>query len=404
MKMTDNEIRQAVEHRLSALDCDPSRRARILRRIEKEGEPQVKKKLSVGLVFAIVLLLALAGVALALTTNLFAFFGQRDERYEKVADQAALETSAPVTVMDEQTGAVDARFDSAFYDGMTLNVAISVDRPSRVEPYTPDGDALSSMEVAEDMPLIVSEAGDEEKTDAQLALQAAMEAGTPYGYQIVEYYPSDHVLTDDGIDIPPYAGDSTVDENGRYVEMREFESPLPEELQNLDAITLNCTVYRSVQRWYFDGTTLYDQSASEQVGAIHATVPRSDGMTLTMQGTYAVGGAEYAVTAQVSTMSAVVTLDGDGSATLRDLLGNADEIPAGIDPADVWVNMTAYDEQGRAYVSEGGFGLDQTLPLTEVFMGVGELPKSLEVQVFIDWEGDAGDGAQPLVIALSPTE
>jgi hypothetical protein len=103
-------------------------------------------------------------------------------------------------------------------------------------------------------------------------------------------------------------------------------------------------------------------------------------------------------------MSAVVTLDGAEVGTLRDLLGKSDEIPAGIDPADVWVNMTAYDAQGRAYVSEGGFGLDQTLPLTEVFMGVGELPKSLEVQVFIDWEGDAGDGAQPLVIALSPTE
>lgn len=404
MKMTDQEIRQAVDHRLSALDDDPTRRARTLQRIRNEEPPRRKKKLSAGLVIALVILLTLAGVALALTTNLFTFFGQRDERYGKIAGLAALETSAPVQRDDTQTDAINAKFDSAFYDGLTLNAAILIEQPRRVEPYMPEDSALSAMEVAQDIPLPDPEEAAPGEADAQLAMQAAQKAGTPYGYQVISYSPSDHVLTDDGIDIPPYAGDPTVDENGNAVEMREFETPLPEELQNLNAITLNCTLCRNRQLWYFDGQTLYYQNVNEEAGSIRAVVPRSNGMTQSMRGAYTFGGVTYAVTAQVSTMSAAVTLEGDGLTTLRDFIGSGAEVPAGTDPTDVWVNMTAYDKQGREYLSEGGFSPDQTLPVTCVFMGVGELPQSLDLHVFLEWEGDTGSGSQPLILTLMPVE
>jgi cytochrome c-type biogenesis protein CcmH/NrfG len=115
MKISDQEIRQAVDHRLSALDDDPSRRARILRRIEKEGEPQVKKKLSVGLVFAIVLLLILAGVALALSTNLL-LLRQRDKDTKKWPDQARWRPPRRDCNGWRRPSGRGARFDSAFYD------------------------------------------------------------------------------------------------------------------------------------------------------------------------------------------------------------------------------------------------------------------------------------------------
>ena len=379
MKMTDQEIRQAVEHRLSVLDDDPARRVRTLQRIRKGEQPRRKKKLSAGLVIAIALLLALVGVALAWTTNLFTFFGQRDARYGKIAEQATLEVSAPVQPEeDAQADPVRARFDSAFYDGLTLNAAILIEQPLRVEPYAPEEAALSAMEVVQDMPLTDPEEAAPGEADAQLAMQAAIKAGTPYGYQVIGYSPSDHVLTDDGIEIPPYAGDSTVDENGNAVEMREFETPLPDELQNLNAITLNCALFRNRQLWYFDGVTLYHQNLNDEAGSIRAVVPRSDGLTQAMRGVYTLAGVSYAVTAQVSTMSAVITLDGDGVTTLRDFIGSGAEVPADADPTDVWASMTAYDEQGREYLIEGGFPPDQTLPVSAVFMGVGELPQTLE--------------------------
>lgn len=404
MKMTDQEIRQAVEHRLSVLDDDPSRRARTLLRIRDAENLHRKKKRSAGLVIALALLLALAGVALALTTNLFTFFGQRDARYGKMAEQATLEASAPVPPEDAQTSPVNARFDSAFYDGLTLNAAILIEQPRRVEPYAPEEGALSAMEVMASLPLTAPEDAAPGEADAQRAMQAAQKAGTPYGYQVISYSPSDHVLTDDGTEIPPYAGDPTVDENGNFIEMREFATPLPEELQNLNAITLNCALCRNRQLWYFDGETLYNQNINDEAVSIRAVVPKSNGLVQSMRGAYAAAGVTYAVTAQVSTMSAVVTLEGDGLTPLRDLLGGGAEVPAGTDPTDVWINMTAYDEQGREYLSEGGFSPEQTLPVTEVFMGVGELPTSLEVHVFLEWEGDTGHGSQPLVIALTLTE
>ena len=103
-------------------------------------------------------------------------------------------------------------------------------------------------------------------------------------------------------------------------------------------------------------------------------------------------------------MSAAVVLEGDGLTMLRDVIGSGAEVPAGTDPLDVWVSMAAYDEQGREYLSEGGFSPDQTLPVTEAFIGVGELPQSLEVHVFLEWEGDTGNGSKPLIIPLMLVE
>ena len=67
MKTNKDSLRSAMDRRLSFLDELPSCRAGLYQRIAQEEAPVMKKKLSVGLVFAIVLvLLTVAALAAGL--------------------------------------------------------------------------------------------------------------------------------------------------------------------------------------------------------------------------------------------------------------------------------------------------------------------------------------------------
>lgn len=406
MKLTDEAIRQAMARRLSALDDhSPYRRARILQTVTSKEEPTVKKTLSIGFVIAIGLIIAYIATALALSGNLFHFFGAQDARYDKVAGQAALETTQPLVVPGAQAGIMtDARIDSALYDGMTLHVALSITNHELAEAYTPSGDELSAMEILPAYLVQAIEDGASAKAQAQKDMLEAMRSGTPRGYRLVIYRLSDHVLTDDGTDIPPYAASVACDENGRYVEMREFASPLPEELQNKDALTLNCAVHRSETLWYYDGATLYHKHASGEVGVIRATVMKSVGMITRLRGEAETAAGGIQAAARATALNAVVTISGTDGVTLRDLLDKSARPPEGLDASDVWVSMTACDEQGRAYRATEGFSQDRPLPITLTFLGVGEPPQWLDVRIRLEWEGETENNIAPFVIRLHADE
>ena len=74
MKTNKEPLRSAMDRRLSFLDELPSCRAALHRRIAQEEAPVMKKKLSVGLVFAIVLVL-LTVAALAAGNGVTGFGG-----------------------------------------------------------------------------------------------------------------------------------------------------------------------------------------------------------------------------------------------------------------------------------------------------------------------------------------
>ena len=59
----------------------------------------------------------------------------------------------------------------------------------------------------------------------------AQEDGESFG--IVQYavHPSDHTLTDDGIDLPPSGERTLQGEDGALLSLREYEFPLPEAAQ-----------------------------------------------------------------------------------------------------------------------------------------------------------------------------
>ena len=84
----NNRLRGALDAALSGLNGDPALAQRVLRCAEEK--PRAAKKLSVGLVFALVALLAATGIAAAAALNLFEKFGQNDRRFAEIAPQTAI--------------------------------------------------------------------------------------------------------------------------------------------------------------------------------------------------------------------------------------------------------------------------------------------------------------------------
>ena len=102
MKMNEEQLKAAMDRRLSFLDDVPSCRAKVKYRIAQKEEPVVmKKKLSVGLVLAMVLvMLSVSALAAGLllsakvSASRIAFFTQRRsvllvERYSLYRSQSA---------------------------------------------------------------------------------------------------------------------------------------------------------------------------------------------------------------------------------------------------------------------------------------------------------------------------
>ena len=271
------------------------------------------------------------------------------------------------------------------------------------DEYTPGGivieDAIEYVKMIEDLAdLVHFSAGNRLFPETRAIMQewqAAIESGTSYGWRSVSVYPSDHVTTDDGTDVPPTSASDDLGENGEYMEMRDFESPLPAELRNLDQITLNCALYYHDTVYYFDGHNFYRSSVARQnVGTIRAVVQRDPGMLRRFTGSAELNGVPTTLTAEVSPLAAVLTLNGTG--TLADLMPAL----AGTD-ADTWLELSLSDETGRTYLPRDGFGPDAALPLTFSLDGSGALPESLTARLTVLSEGTDDSAAPSVEIALT---
>ena len=183
MKLDGQDVKRALDARLSALDADPARRERVRRRIEKEEQP-VKRKMTVSLAFALALVVALAGAALAAGMNVFEYFAQRDARLAPIAEGSAPATQTPLSVTTNELGESSIRFDSAYYDGQNLLVGSAMENVSHIEACSaPSDDDLAAMEpvAANQMPLVLAEGADAEII---AAFQEAMGRGEPCGFQL----------------------------------------------------------------------------------------------------------------------------------------------------------------------------------------------------------------------------
>ena len=384
-------IREGLERRLSGLEASGERRARIRDAVAtcQKEERTMKRKLSMALVAALALIAIAAAVAVAEGLNLFQLFGQRNERYAKVAQEAALETAQPVQVEDERLGEVQAAIDGAYFDGLTLSVAFRIDNATGCEAYTPTAEELAGMERTGAM--LAAVAQDEPGAEVVAAFNEAAEAGKPGGYRRYSIVAGDHTLTDDGVDIPPSQADGRYTADGAYCEMRDFATPLPEAVRDRERLTLRIPLYRFETTVYFDGASWYMRTEREDAGVVTAEVGRAQAQAQRMSGQARIGGATCTAEAEVSAMSAVLTVRSD--MPLDNFLAAP---PEGTAPADCWVTADVYGGDGALWrVQEVNAEAAQ---VTFTLEGTGSLPDALKVYLYAAWEGGEPDlsGVEPI--------
>lgn len=380
--INEKDIQERVNRRLSGLAASEQRRMRIRTAInaEREEAQPMKRTISKTLVIAIVTVMLMATVAIAEHFNLFNFFGAHDERYNAVAPHATLTATEPALVAHPHLGEVKASIDSAYFDGLSLNLAYRIENHKHVEAFAPTPDELAAMQP--DEPLIIALIGNEPGFEIYEAYNNAVTNGTPFGYRQYTVYPSDHTVTDDGVDIPPYSAMEDYDETGAYCEMREFESPLPAELNDRTELKVSIKMYQQETLVWFDGQNCYIKYDRSEVGHMDANIPLTKDAVQIMEGSGEINGVKCDATATVSKLVASVTVNCD--APINSFLGAA---PEGTDEHDVWVEVIAVDENGNKFRPQEGIMLDGSTEFTLPFQGTGILPKTLTVYVYSMWEG-----------------
>jgi len=387
MRKPDNPIRLAMDESFSGAYARPSLRARILDRTK--GEEKVKRKISYAFALALAAMLALSSAAIAAGLNLFEFFARHDERYANVAGN----TSVTDVVAFTQDGA-EIWIDSAYYDGYSMSVALAIRNAHTTQEYTPGESGLTSDDPsvvssiyaaagpANTPEPLVSVPGSQEKADYTAAYQAAVTEGTPYGYKTIQYYPSDHITTDDGIDIPPRSVWMDVTTEGVACEMRNMDSPLPEDVQEQDTLTLLCDIGVTETVYWFDGEQEFTSTTHSTVGRIAATVHLTPSEQKHFTGASEISGVPCAIEVTVSRLDALVNVKAQ------------DEVFHSITRQEEWgewqlnpwqVELT--DGQGRCYRIEGSSEADSASELLLRYEAIGTLPQSLSVR-FYTFEGN----------------
>ena len=295
--MTD-EIRRAMDARLSALDGSETRRARIRARIaqeSKEEEPKVKRKLSVGLVLAVALLLAFGGIAVAEIAgfNVFAFFahGEHTEMVHlsemeqqilaSIQEKGTLISTSYTSLRDDvPEGYIEIQ--DAYYDGDVLFITeiISDPRCFAVE-WTPTEEELQSMrgedwtETANARTRILFAHHDGEAAVYD-AYSEAIQEWRPFGIKEYTFVgEGDPYVTGEGNLLRDVGLSQNEWINGEATySVGEMQSPLPEEVRQKGTIEIQRPVVFRIDYYWFDGARLYEKSEKFDAGVITVTLGR----------------------------------------------------------------------------------------------------------------------------------
>ena len=342
-------------------------------RLCREIQP-MKKKMSVLALCAIIIIsLALCGaVAEVLGINVFELFGQNDNRFKELAPKAVLNEEAPVTVTSPDLGEAVAGINSVYYDGQSLLVAYSIQNGRRVERFVPSEEMLLKMSLLD--PRLGMMAESEEESLLMEEWIAAKESKTAMGIVRYSISPSDHTITDDGIDLPPSTENQMEGEENTVHYIREYENPLPDGARNLEYLDIRLRLYQSATYLYFDGKNTYTYSETMEFTPLQATVWRKDAEMRRFRGDGKYNGHPVSVEASVSAAAARVTITMDN----------------GIFPAlaeDTWYDLVLIDEFGTEYRTREGMG-GNVNQMSVSFDGTGKLPGRLKLFILVGNEGE----------------
>ena len=388
MKMR-NDIRSQVNADLSKVTWTMHDQYAVLNRTREGGYEPVKKNVSfaTALVMAILTIGVTVAFAEMLRLNVFELFGENVDRYKEIAPYTEIEKTSEVAVTTVELGTTVASIENAYYDGQSLMVGYSIQNGFRMDEFTPDDTLIGKMTKVDDVPF--AEITTEEEWSLANRWSQAVTNGEPMGIVTYSVYPSDHTTTDGGVDIPPYIEDGRKENDGIEYTIREFEAPLPEELQNLDHLTLNIGLYQGVSYFYFDGTdtfTYYERQVREPM---KATVWRTETEFNTLTGHGQYNGLDYEVTAQASAVNVQLELRFEG-------------VLPQLPDDDHWYEFHLTDESGRALRSSE-YDTAEPGTVRVLYEGTGKAPTELTLRMYIAHEGDfdeakAMEDAQPVVL------
>ena len=385
-----NNIRSQVDADLSKVTWTMHDQYAVMNRIREGGNEPVKKKVSFVAVLAAAILAIGATVAVAemLGFNIFELFGKTDERYKEIAPYTVLEQTSEVSVSTVKLGTTVASINSAYYDGQSLMVGYSIQNDSCVEEIMPDEALFAKMTKVEELPFLAPST--DEEANLFRKWNQFVSDGKPIGISIYSISPSDHTITDEGVDIPPCMEDVRKGEDGIEYSIREYETPLPEELQNLDHLTLNIRLAQSARWYYFDGMNCYTYYEWQELEPMKATVWNTNAEIKTFAGSGQYEGIEYKASVRASAVNAQLEmrLDGESLPQLPD--------------HDHWYELQLTDETGKELRIQEYDDREYGKILVR-YEGTGKIPSELTLRIFVDHEGEfdkdaAIREAQPVVL------
>ena len=365
MKLNGTQIRSSMDSRLSALDADPARRARIRQRIYEAEEPVMRRKFTVSAALAAALVLALVGTAVAVGINLFEYFGKDYERFREIAPQTELRDDGAVEINTDELGITKIAFNSAYYDGQSLMVSYTTENDKRIESFEPTAEQMAGMEKLENELYWyrTADGGSWIPEGFEQAVAQGMPCGT------VEYlvYPHD-TFEANGIELPSSSGLDTIMEDGRYC-LIEFENPLPEAVQDCDALELRMRLAMSTVYTWYDGTDFYRSVKQQDVGELRAVANRVDAQTRIYTGEGSYKGVSVQLRAEVSAVHAKLSITAEG------------EVFQEFEDSDTWYDVCLQDERGERLFARG-FNV-QADAMEVKFEGVGKLPEQLNAYILV---------------------
>jgi len=364
MKENDR-IRNCLHENLSGLSVSPEERKRMLESITEGDKMRRKFHISAALVAAIMLLCL---TALAVGASVFDFFSDRDTRLENISDVKGDETQ----IESGELGNVLAKIDSAYFDGESLLIGFVIENANRFEAYIPTESDLEDARRVID-PIAVHPTNEAQRAILD-AFSQAIEAGTPYGYKMAGVYASDHTLVN-GVDLPPYSSMEDYDETGAYRAVREFESPLPEEIAKSDSANIEIKLYETCTVHYFDGTDIktYDLDIRE-AGYVRAEILKSDSEKHSYEGKAQIEDITFNAKACLSPMQGTVTLYAD-----KEIFELVTYTYEGYTWKDTAWQLMIFDENGREYRVMDGYSLSGENPFEVNIKGTGEIPSELHI-------------------------
>lgn len=346
------KIKAAMDACLTGVDALPSRRADILR--AAKGEKKMKRKMNLGLIFALILVLFTTSVAVAAELGLFGFLAQQEDADTRLTGLDAAAT--PVALTYSTPGGVTVTVYQSYYDGSRVFISYTVEGAYDQREFGEGDPGVAKY----DMEFPGEKYGESfgEFGEAGKKMSAWLDGSAPRWAKVT------HVNVHDNLDV----GDETLniigsgeatDEQGRLICWKECE--VPAEIA-ADELTVAIGIYTTQTTYYQTADGLY--MATSRLGE-------------TAWPTFTVKKDTSAVTLHAQQQTDTWTAEADMTVSAIDVNGT--------------IRMTTCPDSWKAYFSfdEAAFNAANTDVVTEWLLYEDGVPTE-------EWDLNGGVGGDPL--------